>query len=137
MITRAGFTCTAIGLTILSVMALAFGSWAMPAARGTAFVLEFSFDGSEVTVNSSEGAFHELRFTLSAGDPGPVFLSEHGVIGQSTSGADDSYCFSVSLLDDKLVLESVRGTSWTELSYSCGDTVPCSFIVTEFGVRGR
>lgn len=136
MTTRKAVAVTLFGLMGMSGISLAISACANSADRQLAFELQMSFDGSEVTVRPSEGTIHEVDFPLSADEPGPVFLSEHGVIGQSESGAAESYCFSVSLVDDKLVLESVRGTSWTELSYSCNGAVPCSFVITEFGVRG-
>ena len=115
---------------------LAIGAVAYFAQSSDPFTMHVSFDGSEVRFQPDQGPVWNASYTLSPEHPGPVYVTDTAVGPEPELLESVEYCFSVELVEGDLVMRSLRGASWRELSYGCGGSGSCEFVVSESGVRG-
>ncbi len=101
----------------------------------TPFQLVTSIDNNRVTMTCTEGcAFEELTFT--AAQDFPRIVTFYGLAGKEPNDQETAFAFVLRRTATGVRLKSVRGTTWSELEYGCGYN-DCSFVVDQFGIRGR
>ena len=101
----------------------------------TSFDLRVLVDGSAITLEPITSAAWSTTYDLGAGSSGMFYVVEAGVGPRAEDLPSSDYCFSVQLVDGRIEMRSVRGTTWSALSYTCAPSGPCEFTVSERGVN--
>ncbi len=99
------------------------------------FVVELS--PTQATFESRHGTSWT---SLSWGNRGAkamqFWVSDHSISGLNPGLQSGGFDIFVEATADGAILTSNGGTTWSELSFGCGGSTPCKFIVNESGVRG-
>ena len=101
----------------------------------TSFDLRVIVDGSAITLEPVTSPDWSATYDLGAQSSGMFYVVEAGVGPRTEDLPSSDYCFSVQFVDGRIEMRSVRGTTWSTLSYTCAPLGPCEFTVSEHGVN--